>query len=96
MNKNFVKKKNLLKLKKHCTVKNIRCILVYTPDIDLLKSGNDLKFIKMIKVFKGNSNYSSDMICNLSNDKIYKKSSNYSSVSAVKINNFHTGSKPLK
>ena len=44
--KNKIVKKNLLKLKKHCTVKNIRCILVYTPDIDLLKSGNDLKFIK--------------------------------------------------
>ncbi len=43
---NKIVKRNLLKLKKHCKDKNIRCILVYTPDIDLLKSGYNFKFIK--------------------------------------------------
>lgn len=43
---NKIVKRNLLKLTKHCKDKNIRCILVYTPDIDLLKSGYNFKFIK--------------------------------------------------
>ena len=48
---------------------------------DTLKTGVsiNLKFIKMIKVFKGTSSYSSDVICNLNDDKIHKGTSTYSS-----------------
>ena len=33
-------------MQNYCTENDIRCILVYTPDIDLLKSGYELNFIK--------------------------------------------------
>ena len=38
--------KNLKKMQNFCNIKQIRCILVYTPDIDLLKSGYKFNFIK--------------------------------------------------
>ena len=38
--------KNLNKMQNYCLKKQIRCILVYTPDIDLLKSGYDFNFIR--------------------------------------------------
>lgn len=37
---------NLSKMQNFCNIKQIRCILVYTPDIDLLKSGYKFNFIK--------------------------------------------------
>lgn len=43
---NQIVKKNLSKIQSHCNENSIRCILVYTPDIDLLKSGYELNFIK--------------------------------------------------
>ena len=44
--KNKIVKNNLIKMQNHCTKHGIRCILVYTPDIDLLKSGYEFNFIK--------------------------------------------------
>ncbi len=44
-NKKIVSK-NLDKMQNYCYKNQIRCILVYTPDIDLLKSGYDFDFIK--------------------------------------------------
>ena len=44
-NKKIVSK-NLDKMQNYCYKNQIRCILVYTPDIDLLKSGYDVDFIK--------------------------------------------------
>ena len=44
-NKKIVKN-SLQKMQNFCTKNQIRCILVYTPDIDLLKSGYEFNFIK--------------------------------------------------
>lgn len=38
-------KSNLNRLNKYCVDQDIRCILIFTPDIELIQSGNDLNFI---------------------------------------------------